>query len=178
MRLALLLLFVARCSAPAEPATHVSATPTRPASAPERPSASARSAPPSSQAPTAASTVPALAPEVAAARAGVTEEDAPTLLALRGTFLCDQRVYPRPPAPHLSAWEWAFPQEPAALADELGKRLPGAQREERVFRYLEGEAVQVAVSVHPLGKSQLGCSKAPPPGTKSLVIASRAGVAR
>jgi hypothetical protein len=41
------------------------------------------------------------------------------------------------------------------------------------FRFLEADKVHVVVSVHALGKSQLGCSKQPPAGAKSLVIASR-----
>ena len=37
----------------------------------------------------------------------------------------------------------------------------------------EGDKVEVVVSVHPASKSQLGCAKAPPAGSKSLVVASR-----
>ncbi len=167
MRLALALLLVAGCPSPPAPAAGTSSD-TAQAPAPSGTTVAPQTATSVEQ--PDASANPA---QVASARAGVTESDAATLVALGGTYLCDQRVYPQPPAPHLSAWEWAFSDEPAVLAYKLGKQLPGSKREGMTFRYLEGDKVQVVVSVHPVGKSQLRCAKEPPAGSKSLVVASR-----
>ncbi len=116
---------------------------------------------------------PLATPEaIAAAKAGIVESDAALLRKLGGTYLCDQRIYPHPPAAHISAWEWAFPEEPEALAAKLAAELAGAEREASTFRYAEGGRVQISVTVHAESPSKLGCT-AIPPGTKSLVVASR-----
>ncbi|MBL9021521.1 MAG: hypothetical protein JNL21_04950 [Myxococcales bacterium] len=118
---------------------------------------------------TATRTTPA---DADAAKAGVLEAGARTLRALGGTYRCDQRIYPAPPSPHISAWEWSFPDEPAALADKLARVLPGATREGATFRYTRDGQVEVTVSVESAERSRLSCGEIPA-GARSLVVASR-----
>jgi hypothetical protein len=120
----------------------------------------------------------AAAPSAVATPAGsasVMASDAPTLRALGGTFLCEQRVYPPPPSPHLTAWGWAFAEDPDSLASKLEGRLAGATREGRTFRFLGADGKpQAVVDVREAkaGERVLDCD-APPPGTRSYVVASR-----
>lgn len=98
--------------------------------------------------------------------------EAATLKRLGGTYLCDQRVYPRGEGGHISAWEWAFASEPAELGNQLARELVGSEREDLTFRYKAADGkVDVVVSVEAAAKSSLGC-KDIPAGTKSLVVAS------
>lgn len=106
-------------------------------------------------------------------KASVVGASAALLVELGGTYRCDQRVYPAPPAPHLTAWEWAFAAAPDALAEQLATRLVGAQREGRTFRFLDAKGQpEVVVDVLAPERSMLGCGDMPA-GTGSLVIASR-----
>jgi hypothetical protein len=126
----------------------------------------------SAAAPSSATATDTTTADVDAAKAGVLEADAPTLRALGGTYRCDQRIHPAPPSPHISAWEWSFPDEPSALADKLSRVLPGATREGALFRYLRNGEVEVTVSVESAERSRLSCGEIPA-GARSLVVASR-----
>jgi hypothetical protein len=130
---------------------------------------------PTSAAPSA--NTPAPASPRAASSADLTGREAPLLKELGGTYLCDERIYPAPPSPHLSAWGWAFTDEPEALAAKLAPRLVGAERDGMTFRFLgAGADVRTVLEVRPAppGAKVLRCD-APPPGTRSLVVASRRG---
>ncbi len=133
---------------------------------------------PSSSSNAAASAAPvgpasATEAETASAKAEVTGPDAKILKRLGGTYLCDQRVYPRGGGAHISAWEWAFQMEPTALANALARELPGSSREELSFGYKNADgAPDVVVTVDGPARSHLGCETIPE-GTKSLVVASR-----
>jgi hypothetical protein len=70
------------------------------------------------------------APPSPASRADLMGPTAPLLLELGGRYLCDQRVYPAGAGPHISAWEWAFDDDPGVLTEKLAKRLSDAEREE------------------------------------------------
>lgn len=73
------------------------------------------------------------------------EASAPLLENLGGTYRCDQRAYPPPHAPHISAWEWAFSTPPDAPADRLGSLLHRARRDGLVFRFMTADNKVAAV---------------------------------
>ena len=97
---------------------------------------------------------------------------APLLLELGGRYLCDQRVYPAGAGPHISAWEWAFDDNPGVLTEKLAKRLSDAEREESTFRWKGPDgAVQAVVTVEDAStKSRLDC-KDISASTRSLIVA-------
>lgn len=129
----------------------------------------------SNGAPSAAPITPASATDeqASAAKDKITGADSEILKRIGGSYLCDQRVYPRGGGAHISAWEWAFRMDPAALANAIASELPGSSREELSFSYKDASgAPDVVVTVDGPDRSHLGCEKIPE-GTKSLVVASR-----
>jgi hypothetical protein len=136
-------------------------------------STAATTAIPTTVAPATTMTV-APAPTSPASREDVMGPTARLLVELGGRYLCDQRVYPHPPAPHLTVWEWAFNDEPGALAEKLAKRLTDTEREERTFRWKGADgSVEAVVSVEDASteKSRLDCKNIPA-STRSFVVAS------
>jgi hypothetical protein len=138
-------------------------------------SSSCRESPPGGTAATAtvSTTIPQTVPASPAPLSDLIGPSAPLLVALGGHYLCDQRIYSRPPGPHISAWEWAFDDDPGVLTEKLAQRLPGVERETSTFRWKgPNGAVEAVVSVEDGAKSRLDCSKVPS-STRSRVVASR-----
>lgn len=119
----------------------------------------------------AAAQLPATRP--APARTEVVGPTAPLLVGLGGTYLCDQRVYAEAANLHISAWEWAFDDDPQALTEKLTKLLTGAERDGSIFRWkgVDGRVAAV-VAVEEGSTSPLQCSNGAA-STKSRVVASQ-----
>lgn len=98
---------------------------------------------------------------------------APLFRRMGGTYLCDQRIYARG-GPHISAWEWAFAEDPKTLLHKLTMALVGSERDGDTFRFVsaEGQVTEVVtVGDARTDGSRLRCPSIPK-GTRSLVVAS------
>ena len=115
-------------------------------------SSACRASPPGGTAATPAvtTTIPQTAP---APLSDLMGPSAPLLVALGGQYLCDQRIYSPPPGPHISAWEWAFDDDPEMITEKLAQRLSGVEREGSTFRWKGADGAVQAVVTLKTGRS-------------------------
>jgi hypothetical protein len=98
--------------------------------------------------------------------------------AYGGTFICEERVHPRPPAPHITWWGWAFGVEAKTKYDELAKTFAGAERNDATLTLTFSDRADgrptIVVSLEDVASPRdlPKCSQPLPAGAKSRAVIS------